>query len=56
MNNEGAAFARYGKKGGGGDANTYIEGARVNTVSSNQTHMTEDTGSNDKTYKDAILD
>lgn len=56
MNNEGAAFARYGKKGGGGDANTYIEGARVNTVSSNQTHMTEDTGSNDKGYKDAILD
>ena len=56
MNNEGAEFNRYGKKGGGGDANTYIEGAKVNTVSSNQTHMTEDTGSNDKGYKDAILD
>jgi len=56
MNNEGAEFNRYGKKGGGGNANTYIEGAKVNTVSSNQTHMTEDTGSNDKSYKDAILD
>jgi hypothetical protein len=55
LNGAGAEFVASGNGASGGDANTYIEGARVNTVSSNQTHMTEDTGSNDKSYKDAIL-
>src|SRR5210317_524820 len=56
LNTQGAEFVGSNNGTGGGDVNIMNEGAKVNTGSSQQTHMTEDTGSNDKGYKDAILD
>ena len=56
MNNAGAEFVGAGNPTGGGNVNVINEGAKVNTVSSNATHMTEDTGSNDKSYRESLYD
>ena len=56
LNNAGAEFVGAGNPTGGGSVNVINEGAKVNTVSSNATHMTEDTGSNDKSYKESLYD
>ena len=56
LNNAGAEFVASGSGAGGGDVNIMNEGAKVNTVSSNQNHMSEDTGANDKKVQDAIYD
>jgi len=54
LNTQGAEFVATGNGAGGGDVNIMNEGAKVNTVSSNQNIMSEDTGSNDKGYKDEL--
>ena len=57
INSESAEFVGAGNgANGGGDVNIMNEGAKVNTVSSNQNHMNEDTGSNDKSFKDSLTD
>jgi len=56
LNGAGAEFVGAGNPTGGGSVNVINEGAKVNTVSSNATHMTEDTGSNDKSYKESLYD
>ena len=56
LNNAGAEFVASGSGAGGGDVNIMNEGAKVNTVSSNQNYMSEDTGANDKKVQDAIYD
>ena len=57
LNGAGAEFVGAGNgANGGGNVNIMNEGAKVNTVSSNQNHMSEDTGSNDKGYKDSLYD
>ena len=51
INSESAEFVGAGNgTNGGGDVNIMNEGAKVNTVSSNQTHMSEDTGTKDKSF------
>ena len=50
LNNAGAEFVGAGNPTGGGSVNVVNEGAKVNTVSSNQTHMNEDTGTKDKSF------
>jgi len=54
LNNAGADFVATGNGTGGGDVNIMNEGAKVNTVSSNQNVMSEDTGSNDKSYRESL--
>jgi hypothetical protein len=56
LNNAGAEFVASGSGAGGGDVNIMNEGAKVNTVSSNQNHMKEDTGTADKKVQDALYD
>ena len=56
MNNAGAEFVGAGNPTGGGNVNVINEGAKVNTVSSNATHMSEDIGSNDKSYRESLYD
>ena len=50
LNGAGAEFVGAGNGANGGDVNIMNEGAKVNTVSSNQTHMNEDTGTKDKSF------
>ena len=56
LNNAGADFVASGSGTGGGDVNIVNEGSKVNTVSSNQTHMSEDTGTNDKNARLDLYD
>ena len=56
LNNAGAEFVASGSGAGGGDVNIVNEGSKVNTVSSNQTHMSEDTGTNDKNARLDLYD
>ena len=56
LNNAGAEFVGAGNPTGGGSVNVVNEGAKVNTVSSNQTHMSEDTGTNDKNARLDLYD
>jgi len=56
LNNAGAEFVASGSGAGGGDVNIMNEGAKVNTVSSNQNHMSEDTGTNDKNARLDLYD
>ena len=56
LNGAGAEFVSTGGGKQEGGFNIYNEGAKVNTVSSNQNHMSEDTGANDKKVQDAIYD
>ena len=56
LNNAGAEFVGAGNPTGGGSVNVVNEGAKVNTVSANQTHMSEDTGTNDKKVQDNLYD
>ena len=56
-NNAGAEFVSAGNgANGGGNVSIMNEGAKVNTVSANQTHMSEDTGTADKKVQDALYD
>ena len=51
LNGAGAEFVGTGSgTGNGGDVNIMNEGAKVNTISSNQNHMNEGTGTNDKSF------
>ena len=55
INSESAEFVGAGNgANGGGNVNIMNEGAKVNTVSSNQNHMSEDSGSADKNFKDSL--
>jgi hypothetical protein len=56
LNNTGAEFVGAGNPTGGGSVNVVNEGAKVNTVSANQTHMSEDTGTNDKNARLDLYD
>ena len=56
LNGAGAEFVGAGNPTGGGDVNIVNEGSKVNTVSSNQTHMSEDTGTNDKNARLDLYD
>jgi hypothetical protein len=56
LNNAGAEFVGTGGNGAGGNLSIMNEGAKVNTVSANQTHMSEDTGTADKKVQDALYD
>ena len=57
LNGAGAEFVANGSGSGtGGNVNIMNEGAKVNTVSSNQTHMSEDTGTNDKNARLDLYD
>ena len=56
LNNAGAEFVGAGNPTGGGSVNVVNEGAKVNTVSANQTHMSEDTSTADKKVQDALYD
>ena len=56
LNNAGAEFVGAGNPTGGGSVNVVNEGAKVNTVSANQTHMSEDTGTNDKNARLDLYD
>ena len=55
LNNESAEFVGATNGAGGGDQSTYVEGAKVSTVSSQQNYMSEDTGTQDKEFKFEVL-
>tara|TARA_Y100000004_G_scaffold181931_1_gene228145 strand:+ start:60 stop:1820 length:1761 start_codon:yes stop_codon:yes gene_type:complete len=56
LNNAGAEFVGAGNPTGGSNVNVVNEGAKVNTVSANQTHMSEDTNTNDKNARLDLYD
>ena len=56
LNNAGAEFVGTGGNSAGGNVSIMNEGAKVNTVSANQTHMSEDTGTADKKVQDNLYD
>ena len=56
LNNAGAEFVGTGGNGAGSNVSIMNEGAKVNTVSANQTHMSEDTGTSDKKVQDNLYD
>ena len=56
LNNAGAEFVGTGSPTGGSNVNVINEGAKVNTVSANQNHMSEDTGTADKKVQDNLYD
>jgi len=55
LNNQSAEFVGASNGAGGGDTSTYVEGAKVSTVSSQQNYMSEDTGTQDKEFKFEVL-
>ena len=56
LNNASAEFVGAGNPTGESSVNVVNEGAEVNTVSANQTHMSEDTGTNDKNARLDLYD